>query len=143
MKKLITMLLILAILLPAAALAEDNYRIVKHYALLIDSHAGDAVPPKGGSYFDFDSLTLDLFLASDDKTGYIIETQCISGIFFNNGMKKVTLVEMNGNTYLVDDAGNHINLQTDENGDLWIDFGIGYYFRMRPVDHVSVYKDRK
>ena len=142
MKKLLTLLLILALLLPAAALAEDHdpFRIVKHYSLHIDSYAGSAMPAKGGSVFDFDSETYDLYLASDGVPGYLITTTCTTGFFINSGMSKVSVVTLNGQTFLLDPAGNHINIMYDENGDLWIDLGLHYY-RMHLVDHFSLYYD--
>ena len=140
MKKLITLILILALALPALALADDAFRITKHYSMHIDSYAGDAMPPKGGKMFDFDSETVDLYLASDGTTGYLISTTCTAGLFINSGMAKVSVVDLNGQMFLLDDAGNHRNIRYDEDGDLWIDMGLHYY-RMHLVDHVNMYRD--
>jgi hypothetical protein len=57
-------------------------------------------------------------------------------------MAKVSVVDLNGQMFLLDSAGNHINIMYDENGDLWIDMGLHYY-RMQLVNHVSIYKDMK
>ena len=142
MKKLITLILILALALPAIALADDPFRITKHYSLHIDTYAGDAMTAKGGKVFDFDSETYDLYLASDGTTGYLISTTCTAGLFINSGMAKVSVVDLNGQMFLLDDAGNHRNIMYDEDGDLWIDMGF-HYFRMQLVDHVSIYEDMK
>jgi len=140
MKKLITLILILAMILPAAALADDPFRIVQHYSLHIDSYAGSAMPPKGGTIFDFDSETYDLYLASDGETGFLISTTCTSGYFINSGMSKVSIVTLNGQTFLLDSAGNHTNIMYDENGELWIDMGLHYY-RMHLVENFNMYYD--
>ena len=140
MKKLIALLLILALALPALAMAEDPFRITQHYSLHIDSYAGDAMPAKGGSVFDFDSETYDLYLASDGETGYLITTTCKAGYFLNSGMSKVSVIDLDGQKFLLDSAGNHIDIMYDENGELWIDLGLHYY-RMHLVDHFSLYYD--
>ena len=55
MKKLITIILILALLLPAAALADDPY-IEKHYVLQLE-RVGTKID---SSLFNFDTIAIDL-----------------------------------------------------------------------------------
>ena len=145
MKKLITLLLILALALPALALADDEkepYSIVKHFALHIDSHAGDTMTVTGASIYEFDSLTIDLFMASDNKTCYVLQTECSSGFFFNSGMKKYTIYEYSDKLRIADGAGNYLSLQRGETEDeLWIDFGYGYFVRMQLVNHMNILTD--
>ena len=144
MKKLITVTLILALLLPAAAMTDAlPFRIVEHYTLLIDSHEVSQNAPFNSTVFtDFDSMTLDWYVASDGQTGYIMKTTCMAGVFFNHGIQKITRVDIGDKSYLVDDSGNHMNIMTDENGEVWIDFGLSY-FRMQKVEHIDAYTDRQ
>lgn len=141
MKKLISLLLILVLALPALALADDPMYIDKHYSLFINSHDGQFVSGKGGRIFTFDSYTADLFLSSDQKTGYLIETTYVDGIFLNGGMSKVTLVEIGNKMALVYENGDNIEIERDENGrDLWMEMNRGF-FRMRLVDPVDASVD--
>lgn len=144
MKKLITVILILVLLLPVLAIADTwPDRIIEHYSLLIDSHEGRAMTAVGSPIFgDFDSFTLDWYVLSDGKTGYILETECVSGVFLNHGVRKVTRVDRGGTSYLVDDDGNHLNIMTDDDGTVWIEFGYGYC-RMQKVTPISAYTDRQ
>ena len=67
MKKLITIILILALALPALALAESDgpLYVNKHYTMHLDSHENGFVSGKGGRIFTFDSYTLDLYLMTE------------------------------------------------------------------------------
>lgn len=142
MKKLISVLLILALLLPLAALADDFY-IARHYSLHINAHTGKTTSPKGGSMFDFDSVTMDLFLTSDGENGYMIETTCTSGIFFSSGIYQVRLVTVGGNSFIVDNNGNNYAVTFDENGtDLWLNTSRGL-FRFRLVEYMDPFTDWK
>ena len=142
MKKLLTIILAVALILPAAALADDPY-IVRHYTLHIDGVRANSSSGKGGSaVFDFDSFTADLYLTADLEHGYYMETTSASGIFLNSGMTQVRLVEVGGNLYLADGAGNNRPAKYDEAGDLWINYGRGFY-RFQLVEPFSVYSDWK
>ena len=136
MKKLITLLLILALALPASTLAESEgpLYVEKHYSLHIDSHDNGFNYGNGsGRLFTFDSYTLDLYLMSDQKNGYLMETTCIDGIFLSSGTQEVKLVDFNGQLRIVYAGGNYFNAEWDENGeDLWITLERGD-FRMQPV----------
>lgn len=141
MKKLIVIILFLSLILPAAALADDTFRIAEHYTVLIDNCVMDARGPKGDKIFtDFDSKTIDLYLASDGVSGYYIETTCLYGTFINSGMCKVKKIDLNGQQLLVDDAGNSISMKTDEDGTVWISIGL-LYVRMQKIDNFSAYYD--
>ena len=136
MKKLITLLLILAMALPAAALSESDgpLYVEKHLSLFIDSHDNGFNYGNGsGRLFTFDSYTLDLYMLSDQKTGYLMETTCIDGIFLSSGTQEVKLAEINGKLRIVYTGGNYFNAEWDENGeDLWITLDRGS-FRMQPA----------
>lgn len=137
MKKLIVLILSLALAVPAISLADEPLYIDKHYSLFINSHEGLFVSGKGGRIFTFDSYTLDLYLCSDQKTGYMIETTYADGIFLNSGMAKVSLVDFRGTLRIVDDAGNNFPVVWDENGrDLWVSLDRGN-FRMHLIDPID------
>ena len=137
MKKLIVLILFLALAVPAISLADEPLYIDKHYTLFINSHEGLFVSGKGGKIFTFDSYTLDLYLCSDQKTGYMIETTYADGIFLNSGMAKVSLVDFRGTLRIVDDAGNNFPVEWDENGrDLWVSLDRGN-FRMHLIDPID------
>ena len=141
MKKLLTLILILALALPALAIADDPLYIDKHYSLFINSHDGQFVSGKGGRIFTFDSYTLDLYLCSDQKTGYLIETTYVDGIFLNSGMSKVSLVDIGNKTMLVYENGDNMEIERDENGrDLWIKMSRGL-FRMVLIDPIDASAD--
>ena len=135
MKKLITIILILALALPALALAESEgpLYVEKHYSLHIDSHDNGFNYGNGSRLFTFDSYTLDLYLMSDQKNGYLMETTCIDGIFLSSGTMEVKLVDFNGALRIVYSGGNYLTAEWDENGeDLWVTLDRGA-FRMHPV----------
>ena len=138
MKKLITAILILALLLPAAALAGNN-RIVEHYTVLIDAETTKT--GKGASPFDFDSLTIDLYLSSEEGQGYLNIARFIQNIYLNDGMIPVSLVDIHGTTYIVNGAGTNIRLRKDEEtGDLWIEYGSNF-LRMHRVEPFLLHAD--
>ena len=133
MKKLITAILILALLLPAAALAEDLC-IARHYAIHIDGTSPALKTQNGGRLFDYDSFTMDLFLTNDLVNGYMFQTKYISGVFLNSGMIQCKIATVQDQKYLVNGSGDNFPImEDDESDDLWINFGRGY-FRMHLVD---------
>ena len=130
MKKLITIILILAL---ALAESEGPLYVEKHYSLHIDSHDNGFNYGNGSRLFTFDSYTLDLYLMTDQKTGYLMETTCIDGIFLSSGTMEVKLVDFNGALRIVYSGGNYLTAEWDENGeDLWVTLDRGA-FRMHPV----------
>lgn len=143
MRKLLAVILILALAVPAAVQAEDSFRITEHYTVMIDSKESGAKSAKGDRIFgEFDSKTIDLYLASDGVTGYYIETTCVYDTFINSGMHKVKKVDLNGRQMLVDDDGDNISIITDEDGTIWISIG-QIYVRMRKIEHFNSYYDMK
>ena len=142
MKRLITIILILAMIVPAAAVADAVY-IARHYAIHIDATAPSLMTPTGGRLFDYDSFTMDLYLANDLENGYMFQTQYASGIFLNSGMIQCKIATIQDKKYLVNGSGdNYPIMDDDETGDLWIDFGRGF-FRMHLVDTFSAGTDWK
>ena len=143
MKKLIAITLILALLLPAFALAEDDLFVAYHYSMYIDGKSPSARSAVGERYFSQDSITYDLYVMSDGKTGYFVKTECVSGIFLSSGFVKVKIVEIDGRLRIVDDTGNNLNAKYGETEeDFWLDIGIGYC-RMHLVKPFKTYTDQK
>ncbi|MBQ1789367.1 MAG: hypothetical protein II008_04250 [Oscillospiraceae bacterium] len=143
MKKLLSLLLILALALPALALAESSEPLYvnKHYAMHLDSHENGFASGKGGRIFTFDSYTLDLYLMTDQKTGYLLETTCIDGVFLSSGTMEVKMVDFNGTLRIIYSGGNYLTAEWDENGeDLWITLDRGT-FRMRPIEIINASND--
>lgn len=133
MKKLVTIILILALLLPAASLADDLC-IARHYTIHIDGTSPALRTQYGSRLFDYDSFTMDLFLTNDLVNGYMFQTQYTSGIFLNSGMIQCKIATVMDQKYLVNGSGDNFPImEDDESDDLWINFGRGY-FRMHLVD---------
>lgn len=138
MKRIVSLILILAMLLPAAALASNN-RIVDHYTVLIDAETTKT--GKGASPFDFDSLTIDLYLSSEEGHGYLNIARFIQNIYLNDGMIPVSLVDINGTQYIVNGSGTNIRIRKDEEtDDLWIEYR-SHFLRMHRVEPFSLYAD--
>ena len=138
MKRFVCLLFVF-VFIPLFAFA-DRVALSNHYALFISGGAGTAGK---GSLFDFDSLSVDLYLLEDDEKGYICTSKCFSGLFITSGMVSVTLADQDGVLYIVDNNGNFYTAVRDDNGtDLWIDLE-GYSFRMRPVADLSYFEDVK
>ena len=136
MKKLIAVLLILVLSLPVFASAEY---LTDHYSLFISKQ--NIVSGKDASAFDFDSLTVDLYMLDDGEYAYIQITRCVSGIFLNNGMVKVRVADLGGTTYLVDGSGENLTVFNDESSDgLWITLGDSS-FLMHRVQPFNMYSD--
>ena len=132
MKKLITIILILAMILPAAALADD-YCITKHYAM----HADIIDKAYKGGGFSGDSITIDLYFMSDNETVYYMEARCFSGLFLCNGMLKMRIEWFGDEAYIVDSVGNYRMIkQVDDT--MMIDFGRGYQ-PMQLVEVIDIY----
>ena len=146
MKKLLALILILALALPVLALAEDaegdepNLYIIKHFALHMDN-PGMFTYGKYNPDFPYDSYTMDLYLASDMRTVYLVETSCASGLFINSGMSKAQLVTIGKETMILYENGDNFVVNWDENGrDMWIKMNIGM-FRLRLVNPVDAEED--
>ena len=136
MKKLLIIVFILFLCSSASA---DNVCLTEHYSALVDARS--SVSGKGASMFDYDSLTLDLYLSDDSTTGYLNITTCISGIFFNDAMNPVRIATVNGQMYLVSGNGTNLRIERDaESQDIWIEYG-QHMYRMRRVEPLSIYAD--
>ncbi len=135
MKKLITIFLILALVLPAAASAVNHVTGV--YTLFIDADTYNKIY---GAGFDFDSAIFELIVMSDGKTAYYSRQMWTDGIrtstdviecsisFGSETSDPICLSFPNGQVFdgYMDPAGNG----------LWLTLGGKSYFRF---NHVPVY----
>ena len=144
MKKLIAVILILALLLSAAAaLSEgESFRIVRHYSLFIDGRAPQIYTAKGGKLFDFDSFTVDIYLDEEGTNGYYIDTTCTDGLFLTSGMDKIRVMDKWGQLLIIFGNGENIPIEWDEDGSLWLQFSRGW-FRLQQVTGFDVSADWK
>lgn len=132
MKKLIAVILILAMVLPAAALADFGY-IEKHYAL----HAMITDMENKGEDMANNSITIDLFIYSDGETVYYMESRVVAGVFLCNGMIRMKMEKLGDDLYIYDSSGNYRLLKEAE-GTMMIDFGRGYQ-PMQLVEMIDIY----
>lgn len=134
MKRLITIILILALLLPAAALA-DNY-IDRHYAMHVKF--ANTFPGQGPALAD--SVTIDLYLSSDGETAYCLKTQCVSGLFLCDGMTKMSIQRYDDDDvfYCVDAVGHYLQLK-EEDDKLFIFFR-DEFREMQLIDAIYIYQ---
>jgi len=146
MKKLLSIILAVALILPAAALADDKpFRITAHYSMVLDSYDGRNRAAKGGAiYTDFDSFTIDLYLTSDEQIGYYVETFCAYDTFFSSGFEKVKIVNMAGDVRIVDDSGNSYMIRYDDQDPdaMWIKTKYGE-MKLHKVESFNTYTDKK
>jgi len=145
MKKLLAVILILALLLPAAAaLADTNsFYIVKHYTLNINGNSGQLVAGKGGKVFEFDSFTVDLYLDAEGKNGYYMETTCMDGLFLSNGTYSCRVADTMHGPRLVLSSGENLAIEfDDENDSVWLQFARGW-FRLQLAPSFDMYSDWK
>ena len=138
MKRLIIIIMILSIAFQMVAVAETK-SITTHYAVLFNSNY--FISGKGEQQFEFDSLTIDVYLTENGIDGYMQITRFASGIFLNANMKPIQLVDLYDGMYLVDSSGYYYSIKKDENDDsLWIQYA-NHYFKMTRMDPISTYED--
>lgn len=126
MRKLITMLLIAAMLLPAAALAEESDPIVGYWYLYIDI---DLYPEMAGAYNGKDYI-IDLyhFMGDGTITGAVIEQTGREGTATFHPVGKW---QKEDNHYIISIFGAG-------NADLHIKNGL-LYFNLKPLNGVDSY----
>ena len=132
MKRLIAMILIIALAVPAAVLADYDY-IEKHYAL----HAMIIDKENKGNDMPSNSITIDLYVSSDGETVYYMESRVTAGVFLCNGMIRMKMEQIGDDLYIYDSAGNYRELK-EIDGIMMIDFGRGYQ-PMQLVEMIDIY----
>lgn len=131
MKKLLTMILALALILPVAASAATHVSEV--YTLFIDAYTLNREYQAG---FDFDSMIFDLIVLSDGKTAYYNKQT------WTDGIRTATEIVECGFSSDGDDFVIHFPngdefkgyFDPDGNG-AWVNLGGTTYFRFSPAAH--------
>lgn len=139
MKKLITIILILAMLLPAAALAEDRDPIVGSWYMLYDK----SLYPEMAANFSNTDLIIMIFSFQEDGTVIVTENDITNGVSKASGavagkwekgdpLYKYSILGMGQGDAYVDEGCIYLNIGTeDQRG----------YFRMRKMEPMNPYAD--
>ena len=139
MKKLITIILILAMLLPAAASAASYvYDVYNHF---ID---GNYYNRTFGSGFDFDSMLFELIVMSDERTAYWSKQSWTDGIRSATDVIECKF-SSNGSTFTISfPDGTEFDGFYDQDGNgVWVCLGSNTYFRFSPVHSYDAVEDYK
>lgn len=137
MKKLITIVLILALILPAAAIASNCVSDV--YTLFIDA---DMYNRLYNSNFDFDSAVFDLIVMSDGKTAYYSKQMWSNGIRTTTDVVECRITsDSTSLTITFPDGSSFAGYYDDDQNGVWINLGGKAYFRFAPVHRYDVTED--
>ena len=110
----------------------------QHYVLFFDA-LGTATGM--GNSFEYNTLCIDIYMLNDNKTAYVMISQCVHDFFISTGTEKYSVNEVKGVLYFVRDNGEFFTAIYDENGtDLWINYH-DTQMRMRPVSSLSYFED--
>ena len=137
MKKLITIILILAMILPAAAIASTCVSDV--YTLFIDADMYNRLYKSG---FDFDSMVFDLIVMSDGKTAYYSKQTWKNGMRTTTDVVECRITSDSSSFTLSFPDGSTLSgyYDPDQNG-VWINLGGTAYFRFSSVHRYDVSED--
>ena len=139
MKKLITIILILVLALPAAALAINHVSGV--YTLFIDA---DTYNRKYSAGFDFDSAVFELIIMSDGKTAYYSRQMWKSGVRKSTDVIECEIIygEVPDQFYLSFPDNSSFDGYFDPDGnDLWLSLGGKSHFRFSAVPAYDIITD--
>ena len=140
MKKLISLILALSIILCSFSFAMADRHILTHYSLFIDGEFYNSFFNAG---FDFDTQMFDIYLYDDFTGALFCKEEWYRGQRISSGMIEVTYKSSNGSFSLIFDDGSSFDGYWDENDeDLWLNLG-GAYFRFCPVHSFDIQKDLK
>ena len=140
MKKLITVILILTLILPATAAYGADLYVSSKYSTFVDAELYNAFFNAG---FNFDSQLIDLIIMSDFKTAYYSKEEWANGQRITTGMVKCDYAATSGKFTITFPNGEVFDGYYDDNGeDVWLNLG-GAYFRLCPVHYFDISKDFK
>ena len=138
MKKLIAIILILALLVPAVSSADLS--VLSCYSLFIDAEAYNSFFNAG---WDYDSMWVSVVIMSDGKTAYYQKEEWTDGERITTGLTKCAYSVNSGKFTLSFSNGEVLSGYYDENDeDMWLNLG-GAYFRLCPVHYFYITKDFK
>ena len=136
MKKLIALILILALAVPAIASADLS--VLFCYSLFIDAELYNSVFNAG---FDYDSMWISVLIMSDGQTAYYQKEEWKNGERITTGLvkgdysvksEKFTISFKNGETF--------DGYFADDDECIWLNLG-GAYFRLGEVHYFDISKD--
>ena len=139
MRKLIAIILTIAVLLPVSALSVNCVSEV--YTLFIDA---DSYNRSFNAGFDFDSMVFDFIIMSDKKTAYYSKQTWTNGIRTTTDVLECVLAYTDtGEKFIIKfPTGEVLDAYYDPEGNgIWIALGKNAYFRFLPVQHYDVSKD--
>jgi len=139
MKKLTTLLLVLAMILPASSYAVTC--VSEAYTLFIDA---DMYNKQYNAGFDFDSAIFDLIFMSDGKTVYYCRQMWKQGRHSSTDYIECVFSSGNDSFTITFPDGSSFNgyFDPDQNG-VWLSLGGKSYFRFLPVARYNIDEDYK
>lgn len=145
MKRFFALFLVL-VLLPVVSSADfvddvvHYLRAVSHYATLVDGNVG-TVGKTSESIFDFDSLSIDLYLTESEEFAYLCASVWKDGQIRTTGLVLCTVQMKDGNLYFTNSNGFYLTGRRDDAVDCyWIEYS-GRSFRLRPAPIFDIYGD--
>lgn len=140
MKKLLTVVLILSILLPATVCFAEREMLLAQYVLYIDGNFYNSFFNAG---FDYDTLVFNVYFLSDFSGCYIHKQEWENGWRKDYSVVKTSYIKDGDGFKLVYEDGSFHSGKWDENGDdMWLDLN-GGWFRLVPVHSFDIQKDFK
>lgn len=137
MKKLIIIILILAMFLPEAASAGTHVDNV--YTLYIDAYMYNRTY---GSNFDFDSMIFDLIITTDGRTAYYCKQTWKNGIRTTTDMMECKITSNSDTFLLTFPTGEEMDGYYDPEGNgVWMNLGGKTYFRFVTIPSYDITKD--
>ena len=137
MKRFLCLLLVI-VLLPLVALAEDD-SLISRYSCFIDGMFYKSFFKDG---FSFNSMLIDFYL-TDIDCGYFQRYVWDSNGLTDSGLLSVAYIVNYPKFDLIFHDGSILSGYWDENGDdVWLDMGAGY-FRLKPAPLFNVSTDWK
>lgn len=140
MKRFVILILIIALVLPAASCFADREMLLAQYVLYID---GDFYNSFFNAGFDYDTLVYEVYFLSDFSGCYIHKQEWKDGWRKDYGIVKTSYIKDGDGFKLVYEDGSSTPGKWDENDeDLWLDLN-GGWFRFVPVHSFDIQKDWK
>lgn len=139
MKKLITLLLILALALPALALAEEPDPIVGGWYLFHDN----SKYPEMASNFGNNDYVFSIYFFSTDETVYLLESDIKDGastpVFMSAGTWQKAEGELKYNCKLI--GFGEVIIQLTKSGEMYLASQSGVYLHMKWAFPFNPYED--
>lgn len=141
MKRLITIILIMALVMPAVASAKLS--ILGCYSLFIDA---DLYNSFFNADWGYESMWISVLIMSDGNTAYYQKEEWSNDEHITTGLTKCSYSVKSGKFTLSFKNGEILSgYYDDETDDMWLKFGGtgGAYFRLSPVHYFDLSADFK